>query len=402
MKKTLTIAVILTTLMLAVACGDSSSSMDFPENPGYLRATSADFGKLVIFDADTFEIYRTIGVPKALKGVSHRLERDDKGRIWIGYSQEYTGVLPWMNKEEVKVFSAKGEMEHTIQVNSEDEYCGPPEGGIAFASGYAFIGCVSSGFEATVLVVNSENMEIVNRLEIRRPHPEISNISDFFIAAVEEVAGSILVFGTGKPPLNYDEVSIHWSPVTIVARIDPDTLTVQDYKPELPPGSEILDVVEVNGMAWLLNSLSHIPEHPPRTDIYVMDPGTLEVVDRFNLPTPFPKWGAVGTDGYVYVYHYDFLPKYDPVRDTGVSRINPVTREVIYYEFDAAPTSDAPGFGMYRGLPCIVSGSGLSCATYDGSLELKIEQEYSIGALFPPSSDEFAGSGVIFAESGPR
>ena len=48
MKKTLTIAVASTILALAVACGgDSSPSGDFPENPGYLHATSADFGKLV-------------------------------------------------------------------------------------------------------------------------------------------------------------------------------------------------------------------------------------------------------------------------------------------------------------------------------------------------------------------
>ena len=46
-------------LVCAVGCGrDSGPHGDFPENPGYLRATSSDFGKLVIFDADTFEIYR--------------------------------------------------------------------------------------------------------------------------------------------------------------------------------------------------------------------------------------------------------------------------------------------------------------------------------------------------------
>ena len=402
-KKTLTVVAISAILTLSVACGrDSGPFGDFPENPGYLRATNADFGKLVIFDADTFEIYRTVDVPRALEGRSHRLERDDKGRIWIGYSQEYTGVLPWMNKEEVRVFSAEGELEHTIQVNSDDEYRGPPEGGIAFANGYAFIGCVFDGFSAKIAVVDTESMDIVKTLEVGRPHPEIAGISDFFIGAVEEVEGSILVFGSGKPPMGHSRVSNVSGGVTVVAHIDPGTLIIQDYKAELLLGSRILSAVEVNGMAWLLNTYSHISERLPRADIYVMDPNTLEIVDSFNLPSPFPKWGLVGSDGHVYVYHKDFLPEYDPVRDTGVSRIHPVTREATYARFDDAPTSNAAGFGVYRGRPCIVSGSGLRCMNYDGSLELEIEQEFAIGVLFPSYSDELAGSGVIFAESGLR
>ena len=96
--------------------GDSGPFGDFPENPGYLRATDGEFGKLTIFDADTFEIYRTVDVPPALEGESHRLERDDRGRIWIGFSQEYTGV--WWNKEEVRVFSAEGELEHEVPSKS--------------------------------------------------------------------------------------------------------------------------------------------------------------------------------------------------------------------------------------------------------------------------------------------
>ena len=398
-KKTLRIVATLAILTIAVACGGESAALgDFPENPAYLRATSADFGKLVIFDADTFDIYRTVGVPRALKGRSHRLERDDKGRIWIGYSQEYTGVLPWMVKEEVRIFSAEGELEHTIQVNSDDEYCGPPEGGIAFANGYAFIGCVFDGFSAKVAIVDTESMEIVKILEVGRPHPEISGISDFFLNTIEEVAGSIVVSGSGKPPIDHNRVSNVSGGVALIARIDADTLTVQDYKAELPPGSRVLDVVEVNGMAWLLNTFSHISEGLPRADIYVMNPNTLEIMDSFNLPSLFPKWAEVGSDGQVYVYHMDFLRKYDPVRDTGVSRIDPDTREATYAAFDGISPSDAAGFGVYRGRPCVASGSGLRCMNYDRSLELAIDLEFSIGVLFPPSSDEQAGSGIIFSE----
>ena len=387
-------------LVCTVGCGlwPSAALGDFPESPGYLRATGSDFGELVIFDADTFEIYRTVGVPRALKGRSHRLERDDEGRIWIGYSQEYTGVLPWMVKEEVRVFSAEGELEHTIQVNADDEYCGPPEGGIAFANGYAFIGCMFDGFSAKIAVVDTESMEIVKTLEVGRPHPEIPGVSDFFLNAIEEVSGSILVLGSGKPPIDYNRVSNVSGGVALIARIAPITLTLQDYKAELPPGSRALDVVEVNGMAWLLNIFSHVSERPPRRDIYVMNPNTLEVVDSFNLPSPFPKWGEVGSDGHVYIYHMDFLPKYDPVRDTGVSWIDPLTREATYAAFEGVAPSDAAGFGVYRGRPCVASGSGLRCMNYDRSLELAIDQESSIGILFPPSSDRWTGSEIIFSE----
>ena len=100
----------------------------------------------------------------------------------------------------------------------------------------------------------------------------VPQLNGFYIWAVEEVSGSILVIGTVSPPLDYDSLTPQWSPVTIVARIDPDTLAVQDYKAVLPPGSRVLDAVEVNGTAWLLNSLSHAAERPPRKDIYVIGP----------------------------------------------------------------------------------------------------------------------------------
>ena len=317
-------------------------------------------------------------VPRALEGDSHRLERDDKGRIWIGYSQEYTGVL-W-NKEEVRVFSEEGELEYVI-----DTQCGPPEGGIAFANGRAFIGCVWSGFIAKVVIVDTETMDIVKTLEVGRPDPEAPDFSDFFAAAVEEVAGSILVLGRGNPPLGYDEVMLSRSGVAIVARIDSDTLTVHDYKAEFAPGSKILDAVEVDGMAWLLNSWSHIPEHPPRTDIYVMDPVTLEIVDSFNLPKPYPVWGKIGADGYVNIYHKG---DFDTGEWGGVTRIDPVTRETEYTRInDPERGFSAQGFDVYRGQPCMVLRSGLWCMDGDGGIDLKLSQESSIGVLFAPSRD---------------
>ena len=368
---------------------DNSAFGEFPQNPGYLRATERDFGRLTIFDADTFEVYRTIDLPQAFEGSSHRLERDDKGRIWIGYSQEYTGVLPWIGKEEVRVFSARGDLEHVL-----DTQCGPPEGGIAFANGYAFIGCIWSGFSAKIVVVDVESMNIVKTLEVRRPHPEIPNpeISDFFLHAVEEVDGSILALGSGGPPADYDAVKPRTRGISIAARIDPETLTVDEYKAEFPPGASIMDAVEVDGVAWLLNSESHIVERPPRVDVYVINPHTLEVLDSFNLDKPYPTWGERGADGYVHIYHMNDIPSdFDVGHLGGVTRINPDTRETDYFQVNNDSTGgNIPGFiaGDFAtrddGTPFVVMSDGLWRVGADGK-ELVVEQEFSIGVLFAPT-----------------
>ena len=371
---------------------DNSAFGEFPQNPGYLRATERDFGRLTIFDADTFEVYRTIDLPQAFEGSSHRLERDGKGRIWIGYSQEYTDVFPWNIKEEVRVFSARGDLEHVL-----DTQCGPPEGGIAFANGYAFIGCIWSGFSAKIVVVDVESMNIVKTLEVRRPHPEIPNpeISDFFLHAVEEVDGSILALGSGGPPADYDAVKPRTRGISIAARIDPETLTVDEYKAEFPPGASIMDAVEVDGVAWLLNSESHIVERPPRVDVYVINPHTLEVLDSFNLDKPYPTWGERGADGYVHIYHMNDIPSDFGVGHLGgVTRINPDTRETDYFQVNNDSTGgNIPGFiagdfATRDGTPFVVMNDGMNDGLWrvgaDGK-ELVVEQEYSIGVLFAPT-----------------
>ena len=366
--------------------GNSGPFGEFPENPGYVRATDWESGKLVIFDADTFEIYRTVDLPHASIDGAHRLERGDKGKIWMGHNgiDRFGLSLPWDPRPGVMIFSAEGELEHALEVN-DDTGCRLPVGGIAFANGYAFVGCSGSS-AAELLVVNTETMEVVKTLEIERPDPEIPGWSDFYIVSVEEVAGSVLAFGKGGPPMDYDRVTLSRSGVAIVARIDADTMTVHDYKAEFAPGSKILDAVEVDGMAWLLNSWSHIPERPPRTDIYVMDPVTIEIVDSFNLPKPYPVWGKIGADGYVYIYHKG---DFDTGEWGGVTRIDPVTRETEYTKInDPERGFSAQGFGVYRDQPCVVLRSGLWCMNDDGTLDQKVSQKHSAGVLFAPSMEE--------------
>ena len=58
------IAAILAAPYIADAITEDNSAFgEFPRNPGYLRANDRDFGRLTIFDADTFEVYRTIDLP---------------------------------------------------------------------------------------------------------------------------------------------------------------------------------------------------------------------------------------------------------------------------------------------------------------------------------------------------
>ncbi len=377
----------LTVLTLAFACGgDTGPFGEFPENTGYLRTAE----KLVIFNADTFEIYRTNDLPEEpWPGDSHRLEIDDKGRIWIGYNQERPGSwwpwTVWTLKTRVLVFSAEGDSEYEVKV-SDDTECRSPRAGIAFAKGYAFIGCDQSN--GRVVAIDTETKDIVKTIEVERPDPEAPHLSDFYILAVEEVAGSILVIGSGRPPIGYDKVTASRSGVTLVARIDPDTLIVHDYVAELPPGSRVLDVVEVDGMGWLLNEFSNIVERPPRADVYVMDPKTLEVADSLNLPKPYPRWGRVGADGYVYIYHTDLSYRSDADKQGGVSRIDPVTREAEYTKItDPERGPNASGFGVYQGRPCMVLRSGLWCMNNHGGIDLKLPQERSTGVLFAPPND---------------
>ena len=95
-----------------------------PENIGHLRSAGGeDGGKLIIFDADTFEIHRSEKLPKATASVSHRLEIDPSGRVWIGYSQWNLDNL-LLRKAEVLVLSPQGKVEHKIDMG-----CDPPQYG---------------------------------------------------------------------------------------------------------------------------------------------------------------------------------------------------------------------------------------------------------------------------------
>ena len=405
----------MVTLVLAtvlIGCQDGSDeppeALELPElpaNPGYLRAAHPNGGELIIFDADTFKIYRSVELPPSGVSYSHRLEIDPAGRIWIGFSQAGKDQTPG-HVDRVLVFSPDGDLEHELDLG-----CSGPDAGVAFANGYAFVGC--AGFTwSRVVVIDLNTMEAVKAFGgILPPHPDAQK-RGFYITAVEEVAGSILVLGYGSPPRDYQPSTLQYATTTGVGVIDPETLTFRGFQTGFRPGIRVLSALEVDGKAWLFNALSHLAERLPRTDVYVMDPQTLEIVDRFNLGQPFPTWAEKAEDGTIYISNMVPLENWWAVGyRSGITWLDPTTRVETF-----VPTPDfgrIRGMGVYRGRLCLAGtpiefieitpqadanahvarkqaeearkrarASGLWRLTDEGEMELNIPHQSAVGVAF--------------------
>ena len=368
---------LIMSLILATAvsgCQDESLT-----DPGYLRGSHPRGGKLIIFDANTFEVHRTVNLPPSIVNFSHRLEVDPTGRIWIGYSQEGIDHL-LRKKDRVLVLSPGGDVEHELDLD-----CGPLDNGIAFAHGYAFVGCAASGFYGKVIVVDTNTMEVVKTFDKVHPPDEEPSERWFYINALAEASDSILVIGFGNPPKDYQPLTNHASAVTRIGVIDPQTLTFRGYQTGLEPGLRVLSALEVDGQAWLFNELSHLEEHPDRTDVYVMDPQTLQIVDTFNLNHPFPTWAQRTDDGKVYIFHRVPTRRLrDAGHQSGITQLDLATGVETF-----VPTPDLPyvhGMGLLEGRPCLAhkrpEDSGLWCLNDDGVMELKVPAGHAVGVLF--------------------
>ena len=364
---------------------DDPPAGEFPENPGYLRASHPSSGMLTIFDADTFEVYRKVKLPPSTDDFSHRLEIDPAGRVWIGYSQiGIDHIRP--KSERVLVFSPNGDLLHELDLG-----CAPVDTGIAFANGYAFVACAASGFSGQVFVMDLDTMEVVKTFDKVRPPDEDADKQSFYISVVGAAAESIVIAGFGNPPRDYPRLTNSASAVTRVGVIDPETLTLRGYLTGFEPGMRVLSVLEVGGKAWLFNEMSHLEERPARTDVYVMDPQTLEIVDRFNLENPFPNWAEYGEDESIYIFHKVAI---DRLREAGYrAGITRLDLASGVEAFVPTPTLSRPyGMGVYRDRPCLAhrggkQAGGLWCLSADGDLELKVRQKYSMGVAFRPSGD---------------
>lgn len=266
-------------------------------------------------------------------------------------------------------------------MHSRELLCGA-QGGLAFANGYAFIGCARM-----VEVVDIETLAVVKRIEWEVPPSDRHREGYWRMTAIEEIDGSILMIMRGPSPEGYGKLTNSASGVASVGVIDPETLTVKGYLSNLEPGSRISDAVEVDGKAWLFNELSHVVERPPRMDVYVMDPQSLEIVDTFNLENPFPKWARRHADGSVYIFHW--VPGERLRRagfERGITRLDPATRTE---EFVAAPDGlSADGMDVHQGRACLAEAQGedrgLWCMNEDGELELQIPEKVAVGVLFRP------------------
>ena len=384
-------ALFVVLVVMASGCQDNDLEVygELPENVGYLHSGTPRLGQLTIFDADTFEVYRSVEIPITWESYSHRLELDPMGRIWIGYAQD--GMSRRGRHSGVQVLSPQGELEHDLDLG-----CAPPDGGIAFANGFAFVGCAASGFTGRVFVVDLESMDVVHMFDDVIPPGENAAESNFYITTIVEVGGAILVVGFGSPPRNYPRATPHYAAYTRVLVIDPESLEIRGWLAGLEPGLMVYDVLDVGGRAWLFNALSHLEEHAPRVDVYVFDPVTVEVVDRFNLEHPFPKWSVQDDEGTVYISH-----RVAPVRlrDTGlrsgVTKIDVKTGEESF--LDVPHRFGFKDLDVYRGTVCMpnrhntLNGSedvGLWCLDDQGNLELRIKQDQATGIKFVPSSTE--------------
>ena len=92
------LALCMVLLSLVVACSGAGSSppkslpatpeagfsleAGLPPNVGYLRSSHPFGSRFTVFNADTFEVYRSVELPRASIGSSHRLEFGPAGRIW--------------------------------------------------------------------------------------------------------------------------------------------------------------------------------------------------------------------------------------------------------------------------------------------------------------------------------
>ena len=169
--------------------------------------------------------------------------------------------------------------------------------------------------------------------------------------------------------------------------IDSETLSFRGYLTGLGPGLRVRSVVEVDGKAWLFNELSHLEERPERTDVYVMDPKTLEIVDRFNLERPFPKWAGRGDDGVIHIFHQVPSKKmWQAGHVSGITQLDISTREERFVATPGLPR--VSGMGVYRDRACLARVSsearGMWCQTDGGEVELKDPQEFAVGVAFLP------------------
>ena len=210
--------------------------------------------------------------------------------------------------------------------------------------------------------------------------------------------------GSGNPAPDYDRLTPQYSSYTRIGVIDPETLEFIGYQTSIAPGFKIERLLDVDGEAWLFNSLSHMHERPSRVDVYVIDPRTLEITNRFNLDQPFPRAAVLSPSGDVYIHHASIQRWRDRWGNvSGITRLNPVTGNREFTRVDG-PATVISDLAVYRDRVCAALGTrkatdGLWCMNDQGLLEFKIPQLNPDRVVFPPESrgrfPDGSGSGSV-------
>ena len=362
-------------VLVGISCGPALA--DPPTNPGYMRASKDGHSQFIIFDADTYEIHRSVEFPPSSTPESHRLEIGPNGRIWVGYDETRDGIFAYMLRDQrhgILVFAPDGTLLHEVDI-----LCGGS--GMAFASGYAFVGCGSA-----IFAVDIETMAVVKRLDWDHPSGLSNRQRHTTITAVEAIGSSILVFAFSFPPEDYKARTHHSASVTKIKVIDAESLTVRGYRNIPEPGLRVFSAVDVNGDAWIFNRLSHTAERAPRVDVYVMDPRTLDIVDSFNLEQPFPEWAELDENGFIHIFNSALDHEWQSGFPSGFTLLNPTSREEI---FIATPDfRSTRGIGVDQGRPCLThrgtEDGGLWCMNDNGTLEQKVKHPGTVGVRFGP------------------
>ena len=402
----------LLTVMATIAligCSGNSDNWD-SRRVGYLRA-HVDSAELLAFDADTFEVLKRVGLPKHITGGAHRFEVDAGGRIWMGFDQQYIGPSLFdlvrgrlQGRNDVLVFDSRLRQLHTFS-----DACWAPRGGIAFVGDKAYVGCEESGFSGRVVELDLAQPDLTNEVTVDRPGGV--DARDSLFNTVESAAGLVLVSTSGDPPSGYQSNDPTLTGVsTSINIIDPRKMEVSGYV-ELPPGSMVNDMEEVDGDVWLFNSYGHVTESLDRVDVHVLDAVSLELVRTVNLPKAYPVWGevkgdtlfvfhnAVGIFGGDQGYEIPFAPLTEATDgpEIGVTVIDLPTMEMDYSRLhvDTDGLDEAVFYDNIEDAAvlddkfCLALDlrknrrSGLWCDDGDGVLKHRIHLYEAVGVIFP-------------------
>ncbi|MFP4343670.1 MAG: hypothetical protein ACLFU8_03150 [Anaerolineales bacterium] len=291
------------------------------------------------------------------------LNRAPDGRLWIGLGGDFT-----RNDDRVQVYSAQGELLHTLRP------CNNPEAGITFAAGYAFVGCTNDGFTGTVVVLDPNDFSTVTTLTLALPDAPVLLVG----SGATERHVLLTAMTTGPDPQrSYALANI----------IDARQLEIS-AQISLGADTDIWTVLPHEERFYLLNVASARSAAQPRPDVLILDPDAPATPERLTLPLASPLWGQI-VAGELYVYHHPGwnTTQQEPWR--GLSR-TPL-RGGSGVAWSLPDGFEAGALAVWQGVPCLshwdawspTEEHGLYCLDEEGALQLRFPIPDASGVLIP-------------------